>query len=227
MKKKNIIFLILISLVLILLSVYLIRDNNLSVLGNQGDSNIKNTFTNEPLKVNSVTPLAEDVEKEDDNITQTPTNTLEPFVGRMDLDNETENFFYGTWEVEKLLGFANSYNDASEYPNGQKVIGDEIIINKDFFSSKGLENYSDYQYGIKDPLYNIKVICYNEDSFYRLFKTELPDLNIDDEVKYIVISLPTSGLGIPVSFLVVNNDRLILSLEATIFELKRVIDLMN
>lgn len=224
MKKKNIIFLILISLVIILLSVYLIRDNNLSVLDNQGDSNIKNTFTNEPLKVNSVSPLAEDVEKEDDNITQTPTNTLEPFVGSMDLDNETEKFFYGTWKVEKLLGFANSYNDASEYPNGQKVIGDEIIINKNFFSSKGLENYSNYQYGIKNPLYNIIAICYDEDSFYRLFKIDLTDLNINDEVKHIRVSRPTSGLAIPVTFFVVSNDRLILMLEATIFELNRVTD---
>lgn len=57
----------------------------------------------------------------------------------MNLDSETEKNFYGTWKVEKLLGFANSYNDASEYPTGQKFIGDEIIIKKDFFSSKDLK----------------------------------------------------------------------------------------
>ncbi|HHW38188.1 MAG TPA: hypothetical protein GXX18_13285 [Bacillales bacterium] len=45
------------------------------------------------------------------------------------MDSETEKSFYGTWKVEKLLGFANPYNDASEYPTGQKFIGDEIIIN--------------------------------------------------------------------------------------------------
>ncbi|MEO2256229.1 MULTISPECIES: hypothetical protein [Paenibacillus] len=55
------------------------------------------------------------------------------------LDSETEKYFYGTWNVEKLLGFANSYNDASEYPTGQKFIGDEIIIKKDLFSSKGIK----------------------------------------------------------------------------------------
>lgn len=49
------------------------------------------------------------------------------------MDSETEKYFYGTWKVEKLLGFANSYNDASEYPTGQKFIGDEIIIKKTFF----------------------------------------------------------------------------------------------
>jgi len=43
-------------------------------------------------------------------------------VERINLDSETENYIYGTWKVEKLLGFANSYNDASEYPTGQKIL---------------------------------------------------------------------------------------------------------
>lgn len=47
-------------------------------------------------------------------------NISEPFVRRINLDSETEKSFYGTWKVEKLLGFGNSYNDASEYPTGQK-----------------------------------------------------------------------------------------------------------
>ncbi|MEJ9221280.1 hypothetical protein ACXFAU_14270 [Paenibacillus glucanolyticus] len=57
-------------------------------------------------------------------------------VERINLDTKTEKYFYGTWKVEKLLGFANSYNNASEYPTGQKFIGDEIIIKKDFFFIK-------------------------------------------------------------------------------------------
>ena len=150
-----------------------------------------------------------------------PTNTHEPFTGRIHLI-ETENFFYGTWKVEKLLGFANSYNDASEYPTGQKVIGDEFIIKKDLFSSKGLGNYTPYQHELKNPSYDITAICYNSTSFYRLFKIELPGLNINDEVKWLQVSASSKEVGIPLSFLVVNNDRLILLLEATCFELKKV-----
>lgn len=142
----------------------------------------------------------------------------------MNLDSETEKNFYGTWKVEKLLGFANSYNDASEYPTGQKFIGDEIIIKKDFFSSKGLKNYSVYQYEPKNPLYEITATCYNSDSFYRLYKIDIPDLNINDVVKVINISDPSTNLGIPLSFFVVNSDRLILLAEATIFELKKITD---
>ncbi|CQR55952.1 hypothetical protein [Paenibacillus riograndensis] len=154
-----------------------------------------------------------------------PKNTSEYCDSEsINLDSETETYFYGTWKVEKLLGFANSYNDASEYPTGQKFIGDEIIIKKDFFSSKGLKNYKKYQYELKNPLYQITAACYNSDSFYRFYKIDIPDLKINDEVKAIDISDPSTKLSIPVSvsFLVVNNDRLLLLSEATIFELKKM-----
>ncbi|MCE3198233.1 hypothetical protein [Paenibacillus sonchi] len=156
-----------------------------------------------------------------------PKNTSEYCdTESINLDSETEKYFYGTWKVEKLLGFANSYNDASEYPTGQKFIGDKIIIEKDFFSSKGLKNYKKYQYELKNPLYQITATCYNSDSFYRYYKIDIPDLNINDEVKAIDISDPSTKMSIPVSvgFFVVNNDRLILSSEATIFELKKITD---
>ncbi|SEB10362.1 hypothetical protein [Paenibacillus sp. 276b] len=147
-------------------------------------------------------------------------------VDRISLDSETEKYFYGTWKVEKLLGFANSYNDASEYPTGQKFIGDKVIIEKDFFSSKGLKKYKKYQYELKNPLYQITATCYNSDSFYRYYKIDIPDLHINDEIKAIDISDSSTKMSIPVSlsFLAVNNDRLILLSEATIFELKKIID---
>lgn len=156
-----------------------------------------------------------------------PKNTSEYCDSEsINLDSETEKYFYGTWKVEKLLGFANSYNDASEYPTGQKFIGDEIIIKKESFSSKGLKNYKKYQYELKNPLYEITDTCYNSDSFYRSYKIDIPSLNINDVVKVINISDPSTKIRIPVSvsFFVVNNDRLILLSEATIFELKKITD---
>lgn len=155
-----------------------------------------------------------------------PKNTSDCTVEHINLDSKTEKYFYGTWKVEKLLGFANSYNDASEYPTGQKFLGDEIINKKDFFSSKGLKNYNKYQYELKNPLYEITTTCYNSDSFYRFYKIDIPDLNINDVVKVIDISNPSTKMSIPVSlsFFVVNNDRLILLSEATIFELKKTTD---
>jgi hypothetical protein len=197
-------------LIVTILSACLVGCSNVSVLKNQDDGIAKNIATVEPSM---------DAGEEDNLI---PSNTSEPFVGRKDLDSETEKFFYGTWKVENLLGFANSYNDASEYPTGQNVIGDEIIINKDSFSSKGFEHYPVYQYELEAPLYNITEIHYNNDSFYRVYKMDMPSLSMNDEVKVLNVSDSSTGLAIPVSFLDVNNDRLILILEATQFELKRV-----
>ncbi|MEK4472286.1 hypothetical protein NSQ91_03550 [Paenibacillus sp. FSL R7-0048] len=130
-----------IFLMVTILSACLVGCSNVTVFKDQNDGIAKNIPTIEPSM---------DAGKEDNLI---PSNTSEPFVGSKDLDSETEKFFYGTWKVENLLGFANSYNDASEY------------------------------------------------------------LSVSDS---------STGLAIPVSFLDVNNDRLILILEATQFELKRV-----
>nr|WP_319489927.1 hypothetical protein [uncultured Caproiciproducens sp.] len=176
---------------------------------------------NEPAIESSIaesTSTAEDAKKEENDI---PGNTSEPFIGRKDLDSETEKFFYGTWTVKKLLGFADSYNDASEYPTGQKIIGNQIIIDKDFFSSKGFEGYKTYQFELDKPIYDIEEIHYNADSFYRVDKIDMPSLNMNDEVKVLSVSDSSTGLAIPVSFLDVNNDRLLLVLEATVFELYR------
>lgn len=107
---------------------------------------------------NQATKIEQTIEtSKEENIA--PSNTSEPFVGAKKLDHDIEQFFYGTWKVEKLLGFADSYNDASEYPAGQKVIGDEIMISKDLFSSKGFKNYSVYQSELKNPLYHITEVC--------------------------------------------------------------------
>ncbi len=148
-------------------------------------------------------------------------------VKLLGLDSETEDFLYGNWEVEKLLCFADSYNDASEYPTGQKIIGDIISIKKDLFDSRGLENYANYQYISRDPFYEIISTTYDADSFYRVSHINLPDLNSNDKVKYIWVHLSSSnpGLPIPLSFCVINYNRLVFVMEATCFEMKKVDDL--
>lgn len=153
-----------------------------------------------------------------------PDQSSEYCAGRMEWDRETAAFFYGTWKVDKLLGFANSYNDASEYPTGQQVIGDELMMNERFFSSKGLQQYDVYQYELENPLYKIESVCYNADAFYRLTKFDMPSLNFNDQVKLIGVSDSATGAAIPMSFMSINENRLILILEAAQFELKRVTD---
>ncbi|MGE7272139.1 hypothetical protein ACQKK5_11850 [Brevibacillus panacihumi] len=192
---------------------------------NTSNNSVENTTVPKGADTSQTNSTSEHESETDESII--PKSTAEYCDGVWtNLDDETEKSFYGTWKVEKLLGFANSYNDASEYPTGQKIIGDEMIIKKDFFSSKGLKNYHDYQHELKNPLYRLDFICDNSDSFYRLFQTDPDPLNINnnDTVKYIVINDSSTQLGIPLSFFIVNNDRLILLVEATSFELKKVTD---
>lgn len=151
-----------------------------------------------------------------------PLSTSEPFIGRMDLDQATEEFIYGTWKVDKLLGFANSYNDASEYPTGQDIIGDELVIHKDYFSSMGLEGYEAYQYELTNPRYSITQRHYNGDSFYRVNKLNLSMIGINEVTTDIEVTEPSPGLGVPLSFIDVNHNKLILWIEAAVFELTRV-----
>lgn len=166
-----------------------------------------------------ITPSPKDAAPEEALI---PLNTSEPFVGRMELDQATEEFIYGTWKVDKLLGFTNSYNDASEYPTGQDIIGDELVIHQDYFSSKGLEDYEAYQYELTNPRYSITQRHYNGDSFYRVNKLDLSSIGINDEMTVIGVTEPSPGLGIPLGFLDVSHNKLILWIEAAVFELTRV-----
>ncbi|HHY73638.1 MAG TPA: hypothetical protein GX497_10545 [Bacillus bacterium] len=194
-------------------------------ISNPSNNSVENATVSQGVETSQTNTSGEPEPETDEPII--PNNTSEYcFDESINLDSETEKAFFGTWKVEKLLGFANSYNDASEYPTGQKVVGNEFIIKKDLFSSKGLKNYNDYQYELKNPLYSIESICYNTDSFYRSFKInpDVLNINLNDKVKDISISDSSTKLGIPLSFFIVNNDRLILTLEATNFELKKVTD---
>ena len=136
------------------------------------------------------------------------------------LDSETAAFFYGEWEVKTLLGFANSYNDASEYPTGQDIIGDRIIIHEDLFMSMGLEGYPAYQYNLANPSYEVQQTFYNKDAFYRSYKALLEEMPFDAVVKTIKVTAPDEA-NTTVSFFMVNGDRLLLSIEATFFELHK------
>ena len=191
--------------------------------GCANDNSNKMTVQPKPQRDISQTKLSNQSKPEENN-SFIPANTSEPFIGHIDLDSETEKFLYGTWKVEKLLGFGNSWNDASEYPTGQKIIGDEIVIKKDFFSSKGLENYNAYQYELKNPSYSIAMICYNGESFYRIWKIDLDIIKLNDTVKSIEVFPSPKESSIPLSFFDVNNNTLILLLESTCFELKKVAD---
>ena len=151
----------------------------------------------------------------------------EPEFGPFPLSADTETFLFGKWKVKKLLGFCNSWNDASEYPKGQDIIGDEIVMQSDVFSSLGLKKYPVYQYKYSNPYYYIDGSYHDTLSFYRVYKLKIPGLKDNDTVQDILVSSKPHEYPSTVTFFCINNKRLILSLEATIFELEKIKDSIN
>lgn len=141
------------------------------------------------------------------------------------LDKVLEQFLFGTWKIEKLLGFNYIYNDASEYPKGQKIIGDDITITKNLFSSEGITNYKWYQHSIKKPKNFINTIYSNANVFLLYSKVNRLEGNLglkpDDRIRAITITNDKNH-SYNFNFFIVNNERLILQLEETYFELKKI-----
>lgn len=164
-------------------------------------------------------PIVTEDMNEDDFIVE---SEREPVFGPFPLSVDTEKFLFGKWKVKKLLGFCNSWNDASEYPNGQDIIGDEIIIQADVFSSMGLKKYKVYQDKYNNPYYYVDSIFYDTLSLYRVCKLQIPGLKDNDKVQGILVASKPDEYPSTVTFFCINNERLILSLEATIFELEKI-----
>lgn len=141
-----------------------------------------------------------------------------------ELDETTAAFINGTWKVDKLLCFGTSWNDASEYPTGQDVIGNEIIIRKEQFSSMDLGKYEVYQYNFADPTYEVRDRFENAGYFWTTYKVSIPGVFEDDVITVIGVYNNSRSKLLPGLLYAVNDERLLLGLEAAVFELTRVGD---
>jgi len=148
-----------------------------------------------------------------------PQNT--PMLDTIPADEETLNLIYGKWRVEKLLDGGKKFATPEEWP---KIINDEIVVQRDLFSSKGLANYAIYQYEIQNPKYIITLITYNADDFYRIWKIDLPIIGRNDVVKFIQVATGTASADnlyntCNVSMFAVGGDKLLLLIDAVCYEL--------
>ena len=126
---------------------------------------------------------------------------------------------YGTWRVEKLLGFGLHYGNGAEYPVGPDIVGDEIVLRRDVYSTKGLDKVEKYQQEVREPVYTIAAAFADADEFFRAYKVDLPDVKSGDTVRVIEVE------GAPIGgYYLINNDTLVLDLESACFALTRVGD---
>lgn len=133
--------------------------------------------------------------------------------------SEDISALYGTWRVEKLLGFGLHYGNGAEYPVGQDIVGDEIILRRDVYSTKGLDKYEKYQQEVREPVYTVAAAFADTDEFFRVYKTDLPVVKRGDTVRAIQVNGAQGAL-----YYLINNDTLVLDLESACFALTRVGD---
>ncbi|MCL2336931.1 MAG: hypothetical protein FWC60_05880 [Firmicutes bacterium] len=141
--------------------------------------------------------------------------------GEFPLNKKDEQFLFGTWKVDKLLGFTYiREDDKTEYPTGQKIIGDEIIITKDKLSTMGLINYERYQKKEDNPEYFFYAI-YNDPYFFltsnRIDIDEgVQEWGIKSSDRIRILFNPGTFCF---TFIVVNDEKLIFLMESSFFEL--------
>jgi hypothetical protein len=135
---------------------------------------------------------------------------------------------FGTWKIQKLLGFTPIQNEKSNYPTGQNVIGDNILLTEEVFSSMDIKKYPEYQIEIKAPLY---LIGYNYQNDPNLFfpnnsstdARKLLNISSTDSVNLLEITdTKKTNIFSPFGLFVINNNRIILLLDSSIYELKKV-----
>lgn len=142
---------------------------------------------------------------------------------------EIEETFFGEWEVSKLLGFSEIQSEYTNYPHGHDIIGNRIIINKDVFSSVGLEKYERYQSEVSNPTYEVPDII-DRFSIYNIDEAikedpELYNMVLDDTHQTLEISGTKAGkmkCQPVVQIEICNRKLVILTMEGAFYLLERV-----
>lgn len=142
---------------------------------------------------------------------------------------EIEETFFGEWEVTRLLGFSEIQNEYTNYPDGHDIIGNRIIINKDVFSSVGLEKYERYQSEVLNPIYEVpdvvdRFLIYNIDEAIKE-DSEIYDMIREDQHQTLEITGMRDGrmkCHPDVQIGICNGKLVVLSLDGVFYLLERV-----
>lgn len=155
------------------------------------------------------------------------------YLIKNEISNVEAEFLYGTWNIEKLIGFTDIQSSRCNYPYGQDIIDNILIIEECIFSSMDLTYDSGvYQRKIKNPYYIITNTNeeINNMGSYWYFGMNPQEIGIDLEVdilKVIEIEENTSlygsvSGGMPGELIIVNYERLIYYVDSAYFELKKL-----
>jgi len=147
----------------------------------------------------------------------------------MNTEEEIAQTFFGEWEVTRLLGFSEVQSEYTNYPDGHDIIGNRIIINKDVFSSVGLEKYERYQSEVLNPTYEVpdivdRFLIYNIDEAIKE-DSEIYDMIREDEHQTLEITGMRDGrmkCHPDVQIGICNGKLVVLSMDGAFYLLEKV-----
>lgn len=140
---------------------------------------------------------------------------------------EIKELFFGEWEVSKLLGFSEVQNDYTNYPDGHDIIGNQILINENAFSSVGLEKYERYQSEVLNPTYEVsdikqQYLIYDMNESIKE-EPELYDMIVNDELQDLEIKDRKRNCYPAVRIMISSNKKLIiLTMDGAFYLLEKV-----
>ena len=164
-----------------------------------------------------ITEEVDQIDNTDENIEQIHDN---------EINADTKKFLFGEWEVAKFLGFNKILHDDAEWPDGEQIIGRTVIIKEDYFSTLAFEpDYSGFATELQNPIYLYR----REDGFHLIVRylSETADESIrsltsEDDVLLVSATVYIDGERNSYGVTVINNNRLLIFLNGSHFELEKI-----
>ncbi len=121
-----------------------------------------------------------------------------------ELDDYDKGEFTNTWEVEKLVGFSEITSPRAEYPTGPNIVGKQIVIEDDKFSTMDFEGYEACQVEVSNPVYKRTANYSSKSSLYEYEKIELPGILNEDSITEINVYSKDDQKVVPIAFYTVS-----------------------
>ncbi len=140
------------------------------------------------------------------------------------ISNETGRFIAGNWKVESFLGFNTITKDDIAFPDGEKIIGREVSIASNYFSTESFApDYEKYAVKFFGDINFIELGSMSGSEFCTLWaKVPRNVVKISDK-DHVWVMQPRSANGSQSGPMLIdiNHQRLLLSLNCDYFELKK------
>jgi hypothetical protein len=179
------------------------KENNQSV----SQTNNKDDSNSEEAKSNT-TESSSNNNKAQDSIKNTSTQST---------NNKQEESFYGNWVAKKQIG--SLVATALSSKDVEKIIGSKFSFSKESASCFG-DSLDNMKNVVTNPKYEKKAI--NEDDFAINFRTKLTFKDLEGENGTITLVQATGDTGVGVTFLIKDNNTLILFGGGVFIELDRI-----